>query len=217
MTDPGGGFGWRAGQYAPPRRGRVSGFGGLAERATMPDRRPLAVLLLPEPLEMLEWRERVEDLLLGPGVAAVDPARISYRSFAKLPDAVVSGLAAGQARRMGLPGTPRVVVLFHPLQYPLARAIIAQHPDVSLWYANWALSPEDTGRYARRLTDLDHMASMRADHRFDPRADPELDPRVQNREMWERLEQAGVETGRLGSERPDVTRTWRPAQPLTDG
>ena len=30
-----------------------------------------------------------------------------------------------------------MIVIFHPLQYPLARGLIARHPDAELWYWRW--------------------------------------------------------------------------------
>jgi hypothetical protein len=215
VTDPGGGHGWRSAPYLPRRRAGVMGLGRLADRAVGIEHRGLAVLLLPRVLEQFSLRDRAEDLLSAPGVVAVDPARVSYRALARLPDPVVSGLAAGQARRMNFPGTPRVVVIFHPLQYPLARAIIAHNPDAKLWYGDPPVELEEQPppRLARRIAELDHMASMRADLRFDTLPDTDTDPdrsaRERNRHLWERLEDMGVESGRLGSERSDVIRAWR--------
>ena len=64
------------------------------------------------------------------GVVAVDPARLPYGAFGRLPAAIGDGLAARAAAppraNAGAPrGTPRVVVIFHALQYQLARAVIA--------------------------------------------------------------------------------------------
>jgi hypothetical protein len=211
MTDPGGGHGWRSAPYLPRRHTGVFGLGRIAERGELADRRPVAVLLLPEPLEAFWLRDRAEDLLTAPGVVAVDPARVSYRGLARLPEPVVSGLAAGQARRLSFPGAPRAVVIFHPLQYPLARAVISQHLDAELWYAWWTQQPDE--RIPRRLRtrqeELDQMASMRAKLRFEVEEAPGALAHELNLALWERLERLGVETGRLGSERPDVIRAWR--------
>jgi hypothetical protein len=38
-----------------------------------------------------------------------------------------------QARRLRFPGQPRVLVLFHPRQYRLARALSARH-EGEIWY-----------------------------------------------------------------------------------
>ena len=211
MTDPGGGHGWRSAPYLPRKRAGVLGLGRIAERDVFAERRPVAVLLLPEPLETFSLRERAEDLLTAPGVVAVDPARVSYRGLARLPEPVVSGLAAGQARRLSFPGVPRVVAIFHPLQYPLARALFSHHLDAELWYAWWEQEPEENipRRLYRRQEELDQMASMRAKLRFDVDEEPGALAHERNLPLWERLERLGVETGRLGSERSDVIRAWR--------
>jgi hypothetical protein len=162
MSEPGGGYGWRA--------GRVLGYGRVAP--AVPDR-PLCVLLLPE--APVRWAEPLE---AAPGVVAVDPPRLSYRAVERLPDAVADGLAAVQARRLGLPGVPRAIVVFHPLQYRLARALIGMYPDAELWYGG---EPHE-------------LADARADLRFGTDTGP----------LWERMERLGIESGRLGSERADL-------------
>src|SRR3954452_25473134 len=126
---------------------------------------PFAVLLLPRTLESFILRDHAEDLLTAPGVVAVEPARLSYGAHLRLPAAVGDGLAAAQARRLRLPGVPRVIVIFHPLQYPLARGLIAQHPDAELWYWRWDRyeAAYDASRRGRaRLEDLHIAASLRA-------------------------------------------------------
>jgi hypothetical protein len=171
MTDPGGGHGWRSARHLPDPYGRV------AERAErMGEQRPLCVLLLPE--EPVPW---AEPLAAAPGVVVVEPARLSYRSAARLPDAFADGLAVVQARRMRVPGVPRAIVLFHPLGYRLARALLGLYPDAELWYGGGGEGP------------LHDLAEGRADLRFTPGGD--------HRPLWERMERLGIESGRLGSER----------------
>src|SRR4051794_21613835 len=160
MTDPGGGYGWRSGT-GPYALGRI------AERAEQIGREPppIAVLLLPRTLESFILRDQAEDLLSAPGVVAVEPPRMSYGTHLRLPAALGDGLAAGQARRLKLPGVPRVIVIFPPLQYPLARGLIAQHPDAELWYWRWDRyeAAYDASRRGRaRLEDLHIAASLRA-------------------------------------------------------
>ncbi|HEX6026184.1 MAG TPA: hypothetical protein VFZ00_29595 [Solirubrobacter sp.] len=157
MTDPGGGYGWRAGTLARN-----------AERAEQAGRElpPIAVLLLPRELERFILRDQAEDLLRAPGVVAVEPARMSYGAYLRLPVSVADGLAATQARRLRLPGTPRVIVIFHPLQYPLARGLIARHPDAELWYWRWdryEAAYDASPRQRERLADLHLAASLRAE------------------------------------------------------
>jgi hypothetical protein len=202
VSDPGGGYGWRTSRHLPRKRAGVLSLGRLADQAARVDAQPLCVLLLPQPLEAMEHRERLDDLLTGPGVVAVDPARISYRALSRLPDALHTGIAAGQARRLGLPGPPRAVVLFDALQYPLARSLLSDHPDSALWLAEPMEVPADvSGRLATRIADLTGMAEFRADLRFPWPGDPARPARERNLELWERIEALGIASGRLGSER----------------
>ncbi len=123
------------------------------------------MLLLPRALESFILRDQAEDLLSAPGMVAVEPARISYGAYLRLPVSVGDGLAATQARRLKLPGVPRVIVIFHPLQYPLARGLIAQHPDAELWYWQWDRfdsAYDASPRQRERLEDLHLAASLRA-------------------------------------------------------
>jgi hypothetical protein len=161
MTDPGGGYGWRAGKSP-------LSLGGIAERvsrATGEEPPPIAVLLLPRELESFILRDQAEDLLTAPGVVAVEPARVPYGVYLRLPASVADGIAATQARRLRLPGVPRAVVIFHPLQYPLAHGLIAQHRDAELWYWRWdryEVAYDATPRQRARLEELHLAASMRA-------------------------------------------------------
>jgi hypothetical protein len=197
MTDPAGGFGWRTARQLPRRRGGVLGWGRIAADAELFGHdRPLCLMLLPAPLEAFELRERAEDLLTAPGVAAVDPPRLSYAGAARLGQSFADGLAMVQARRMRLPGIPRALVVFEPLQYPLARALTAVYPDAELWYGPGA----EPG--AGRVRALHDLAAERAALRFERGTGP---ARTQNLPLWERMEALGIESGRLGSERADIT------------
>ena len=195
MTDPGGGYGWRTARHLPRRRAGVFSFGRIAEDAELFGQdRPLCLLLLPAPLEAFALRDRAEDLLTAPGVAAVDPPRMSYRGAARLGESVADGLTMVQARRMRLPGTPRALVVFDPLQYPLARALINLYPDAELWYGPM--------REPGSESELDALARERAAMRFDAAPEPAYEA---NLPLWERMETLGIESGRLGSERSDVS------------
>jgi hypothetical protein len=197
MTDPAGGYGWRSGRHLPRRRGGVFGLARIGEEADLfRDERPLCVLLLPAPLEQCSMRERAEDLLTAPGVAAVDPPRVSYASLARVSEAMADGIAAVQARRLRLPGHPRALVVFHPYQYPLARAVRGVHPDAELWYGPAA---EPVGE---REESLNARAFERADLRFRHWDAPAHE---QNLQLWERMEALGIESDRLGSERADIS------------
>jgi hypothetical protein len=156
---------------------------------------PLAVLLLPARLERSPQRERIEALLESPGAVAVEPAAIGYRATGRAPGLLRERIAAGQARRMRLPGQPRAIVVFDARQYPLARALLAEHPEAELWYSG------DQGG------EMHEAASSRAALRFAGASDAPV--REQNRPLHERMEALGIESGRLGSE-----RLQRPAQGL---
>jgi hypothetical protein len=197
MTDPGGGFGWRSSRHLPRRRGGILRFAQIAEDAELLGRdKPLCVLLLPEPLETFTLRERAEDLLTAPGVVAVDPPRLSYASAARLGESFADGLAVVQARRLRLPGYPLAIVVFDPLQYPLARALTGASPDAELWYGAPSEPATERGR------SLDELAAARATLRLEYSDAP---VHTQNLPLWERMEALGIESGRLGSERADIS------------
>ena len=80
---------------------------------------PLGLLLLPSALENFELAEHARGLLQIPRVVALEPGRVRTPSFIR------DAAAVRQAKRLKLPGVPRLVVLYHPIQYPLARALCA--------------------------------------------------------------------------------------------
>jgi hypothetical protein len=131
---------------------------------------PICLLLLPAPLERFILRDQAEDLLGARGVLAVDPPRVPYGAFGRLPEALGDGIAARQARRLvrGLKqraGTPRVVVIFHALQYPLARAVMDAAPGCELWYWRWdryERAYDASPKLRDRLDELHRAAAARA-------------------------------------------------------
>jgi hypothetical protein len=126
---------------------------------------PLALLLLPGQLETFILRDQARDLLRAPGVVAVEPPRARYGVHARMPSLMSEALAASQARRMKLPGTPRVVMIFHPVQLPLARALLARHPGTELWYSRWdryERAYDAPPRVRERLELLHEEAASRA-------------------------------------------------------
>ena len=119
---------------------------------------PLGLLLLPCALEQFELDQHARGLLRIPRVVALEPGRVKTPSFIR------DAAALRQAKRLKLPGTPRLVVLYHPIQYPLARALCARHQDVELWYVRPDPdSLRDQGGYSREnQLELDRLAAERA-------------------------------------------------------
>jgi hypothetical protein len=92
------------------------------------DEEPLAVLLLPGRLEDIALEAHARDLLSIPRVVALEPPRV------RLPRFLRGAGSARQAGRLRFPGRVRLLVLYHPAQYPLARRLIAHYDGVELWY-----------------------------------------------------------------------------------
>jgi hypothetical protein len=132
---------------------------------------PIAVLLLPRSLERFILRDQAQDLMRAPGVVVVEPARLPYGAFGRLPGWLADGLALRQARRLlrTLPGEPRALVIFHPFQYPLARTVLAARPDCELWYSVWDRydhAYDASPRLRARIAELHAQASERAAFTF---------------------------------------------------
>jgi hypothetical protein len=127
----------------PGWTGGAGGRSGWRGPITLrPVEQPICVLLLPSPLERFILRDQAADLLRADGVVAVDPPRMPYGAFGRMPVALGDGIAARQAHRLLRTlrrrlGVPRVVVIFHALQYQLGRAVMAGAPGCELWYWRW--------------------------------------------------------------------------------
>jgi hypothetical protein len=126
-------------------------------------RDPIAVLLLPRPLEQFILREQAQDLLRAPGVVAIEPGRVPYGAFGRVPERTARRMARGQARRLAarLPGEPAAVVMFHPLQWPLAGEL-AKRTGAEVWYGRWDRYEQayDAGPgLRRRLEQLHEQAA----------------------------------------------------------
>lgn len=115
-------------------------------------------MLLPRQLEEFERRDHAQDLLSIPRVVAVEPPR------RRAPRILRGTLPTRQAKRLRFPGRPRVVVLYHPVQYPLARALIARHEGAELWYIGGDAGelPDEPGYAREELIELDQLARSRA-------------------------------------------------------
>jgi len=145
-----------------PRAARLAAVSPQANKG-----QPICVLLLARELEQFILREQAEDLLRSPAVVAVDPPRVRYGAIARLPRAVGAALAARQAAQIVKMlrtdrGEPRVVVIFHPLQLPLAKAIQASCPGCEIWYSRWdryELAYDATRQRRERLAELHEQAS----------------------------------------------------------
>lgn len=118
----------------------------------------LAVLLLPGKLEGFELEAHARDLLSIPRVLALEP------SSARAPRWLREAATLRQGRRLRFPGRPRLMVLYHPAQYPLARALRAHHDELELWY----IPPEREGlgdpddAQTRELVSFDELARENA-------------------------------------------------------
>lgn len=141
---------------------------------------PLGVLLLPSKLENFALVEHARDLLDIPRVVALEPPRRRVRP------AVGEFVAMRQARRLRFPGDPRVLVLYNPLQYPLARALSSFHPRAELWYVLTSepeLGGDDSDQL--RLAEFHRLAGERAIRTIS--ATEQGEPRVENEELRRRL------------------------------
>ncbi len=128
--------------------------------------RPLCLLMLPRQLEGFILRDQAEDLLRAEAVVAVDPPRVPYGALARLPHVLGEVMATRVAKRLVKAlarngDRPKVVVIFHPVQVLLARALLQQVPDCELWYGRWDRYEHayDAGPHLRaRLEELHEAA-----------------------------------------------------------
>jgi hypothetical protein len=147
---------------------------------------PLAVLLLPARLEAFALEAHARELLAIPRVIALEPSRVRTPRF-------IRQLAVTrQASRLRLPGALRLLVLYHPAQYPLARALSAHHAEAELWYV--ATDPGSLtggGREVDELLSLDALARERAARTLDV-----FDDGVDEQPLRLRLRELGVISAR---------------------
>jgi hypothetical protein len=91
---------------------------------------------------------------------------VPYGVLGRMPRWLGDGLASAQAARLKVPGEPVAAMLFHPFQWPFARAVLSRWPGCQLWYGLFDRTPAapDAGRRTRaRLEELHAEASARAD------------------------------------------------------
>ena len=116
---------------------------------------PLGVLVLPGRLEDIALEAHARDLLAIPRVVALEPPRV------RLPRFLRGAGSPRQAGRLRFPGRVRLLVLYHPAQYPLARALIARYDGLELWYV--PPGREDLEAAGDRgLLEFDELARERA-------------------------------------------------------
>jgi hypothetical protein len=142
------------------------------------------VLVLPDRLEEFEFRAHAQDLLSIDRVVALEPSRRGRRR------PVPQMLAVRQARRLRFPGKPRVVVLFQPRQYHLARALTARH-EAELWYVAGSLDPQGA---EQELGILHELAREVAAGIITPSAGGDV--RSENQPLRDRLVELGIISSR---------------------
>jgi hypothetical protein len=157
----------------------------------------MAVLLLPGALEGFEREDHARGLLSIPRVVALEAS--SRRAPAWLRNAA----PMRQAKRLRLPGELRMIILYHPEQYPLARALSGQHADAELWY----LPPDRAGlsgrtpEETRELLMADSLARDRSAGVLSetPRGDSQDNPlRLRMRELDVINARAFIPSARFG-------------------
>jgi hypothetical protein len=148
----------------------------------------LALLLLPSRLEDFVLAPHARQLLAIPRVVALEPSHVRTPRFMR--DA--AGLR--QARRLRFPGLPRLAVLYHPAQYPLARGLLTQYQELELWYL-----PPERGTLegpgadeTRELLEFDELAREKATETLELGEDNE----VQDKPLRERLQELEVISAR---------------------
>ncbi len=125
----------------------------------------LALLLLPTKLEEFELQAHARELLAIPRVVALEPSKVRTPRF------MLQSTSLRQARRLRLPGRPRMLILYHPAQYPLANALAIQYEEAELWYIPPDLEAlgQDGAVRTRDLLEFDEFARERAERTLSAR------------------------------------------------
>jgi glycosyltransferase involved in cell wall biosynthesis len=122
-------------------------------------RRPL--LLLPRALDSFVLGDHARQLIDASGGAGVLPGRVPYGALVRTPAAMRSGVAATIARSISR-AIPRdwtpdetVLIAYHAIQWPAARAMLARGAAAELWYCRWDRyeAAHDAGPEHRLLVD----------------------------------------------------------------
>lgn len=145
----------------------------------------LGVLLLPSKLEEFDLAEHARDLLSIPRVVAVEPPRWRRRALLG-----TDMQALRQVRRLKFPGEPRVVVLYDPRQFHLARVLCARY-EAELWYSRGESLPAVEGEAEEEdVVMLDQFATELASGTVTPGA--AQDARADNGPLRRRLAELDV-------------------------
>jgi hypothetical protein len=112
--------------------------------------------LLPATLEEFRLAAHARGLLSIPRVVALEPSRVRPPRFMR------EATSIRQARKLKFPGRPRVLVLYDPEQYTLARALSIQYDEAELWYLPPETVAVDDGRLKREREALDELARQDA-------------------------------------------------------
>jgi hypothetical protein len=133
----------------------------------VPEPQPRVLLLLPRSLEGFILEDQARDLMRASGVVAADPPRVRYGAVARLPSPLRERVSAVTARRLlrALEGDLRAVAIFHPVQWPLAQALLAAAPRAELWYGRWdryEMAYDASASMRERLSDLHEAAASRS-------------------------------------------------------
>jgi hypothetical protein len=159
----------------------------LSRLQPAPPEEPLGLLLLPGRLEEFPLRAHARRLLDIPRVVAVEASR------RRTPRMLRESVPIRQARRMRLPGRPRLLVLYGAEQYRLARALLGRFADAELWYVRIGSAAAEEPD--AEVVELDDLARERATpQRVAPADDAgrdEFDER-----LWDRLRELGIISSR---------------------
>ena len=132
-------------------------------------KRQTALFLLPRPLDSFILEDFVRPLLAAPDVAILEPGKVPAGALMRLPGPLAAAEAARQAGRVKVDGDLAVVILMHPVQWPLAAALLDKNPGAQLWYGIWdryERAPDADEATRKRVHELHEAASKRADWRF---------------------------------------------------
>ncbi len=132
---------------------------------------PLAVLVLPGKVEGFALEAHARSLLSIPRVVALEPSRVRTPRFMR------EAVSLRQGRRLRFPGAVRVVVLYNPAQYRLARALLSRHEQAELWYippAGGGMQDAHPAEIAE-LPELDGLARQQAVATLTPASNGSVD------------------------------------------